>query len=141
MKRVVVDANVLIACLVKDGRTREAFLRAGEIRFLVPGVIFQEIDRHLPEISAKARVAVETSQALLAELSQRLERIPEALWASALPRAKELVHAAHAPNDEPYVALAMIQDAPIWTYDKALYRIRGVRVLSIAEVEELSRRD
>jgi predicted nucleic acid-binding protein len=141
VKRVVVDANVLIACLVKDGRTREVFLRSGEVRFLVPDVIFDEVERHLPEVAAKAGVPEETSRALLRELVQRVELIPRGLWASALPRAKELVHRARAPNDEPYVALALVQDAPVWSFDKALHRVRGIRILSTGDVEQLSRSD
>jgi predicted nucleic acid-binding protein len=141
LKRVVVDANVLIACLVKDGRTREVFLRAGKVRFLVPDVIFDEVGRHMPEVAAKAGVPVGTSTALLRELTPRLERIPRALWASALLIAKELVHAARAPNDEPHIALALVQDAPIWSFDKALHRIHGIRIMSTEEVERLSRGD
>jgi predicted nucleic acid-binding protein len=139
VKRVVVDANILIACLIKDGRTREVFLRAGAVRFLVPDVIFEEVGRHLQEVATKAGVPIETSRALLRELSERVEPIPRALWASALPRAKDLVHAARALNDEPYVALALIQGAPVWSYDRALRRIHGIRVLSTGEVEQLSR--
>lgn len=141
MKRVVVDANVLIACLVKDGRTREVFLRDGEVRFLVPEVIFDEVGRHLREVAAKANVSEETCRALFNELSRRLEPIPRALWASALPRALELVRTARAPNDEPYVALALVQGAPIWSFDKALRRVRGIRILTIGEVELLTRGD
>jgi predicted nucleic acid-binding protein len=138
VKRVVVDANVLVACLVADGRTREVFLRSGEIRFIVPDVIFEEVGRDLPEIAAKAHVALETSRALSRELSRNLQPVPQALWASALPRAKEMARAAHTPGDEPYIALAMVQLAPVWSFDKALGRVPGIRIVSTSEVEALA---
>ncbi|MCI4323297.1 MAG: PIN domain-containing protein [Thermoplasmata archaeon] len=138
MKRVVVDANVLIACLVADGRTREVFLRSGDVRFIVPTVIFDEVDRHLAEIASRAQVPLETSRALLRELAKNMEPIPQALWDSALPRATELAREVRALNDEPYIALALVQSAPIWSFDKALRRLPGVRILSTSEVEALT---
>jgi predicted nucleic acid-binding protein len=138
VKRVVVDANVLIACLVADGRTREVFLRSGNVRFTVPDVIFEEVERHLEEISAKAHVPLGTSRALLRELTKHVEVLPQALWASALPHAKELTRTAHASNDEPYVALALVQSAPVWSFDRALIRIPNLRIVNTAAVELLS---
>jgi predicted nucleic acid-binding protein len=104
---------------------------------MVPDVIFVEVERHLGEISAKAHVPLETSRALLRELTKHVEVLPQALWASALPHAKELTRSAHASNDEPYVALALVQSAPVWSFDKALRQIPNLRIVSTAEVELL----
>jgi predicted nucleic acid-binding protein len=84
-------------------------------------------------------VALETGRALLRELAKKLQPVPRALWASARPRAKELARAAHAPGDEPYTALALVQMAPVWSFDKALGRIPGIRIAGTSGLEALAR--
>ncbi len=133
MTKVVVDASVLVASLMVDGRARHALLHSPSTLY-VPPRVFEELEGKVGKIAARARVDWTIVGALFADLRQRIEVVPEALLAPFLPDARARVLAAGAEGDEDYVAAALALDAPIWTYDRDFRRIRGVRVIGTAEV-------
>lgn len=133
MTKVVVDASVLVASLMADGRARHALLHSPSALY-VPPRIFEELEAKIGKIAKRARVDRGIVTALLADLRRRIEVVPEALLAPFLPEARARAEAADAAGDEDYVAAALALDAPIWTYDRDFSRIRGVRILGTAEV-------
>ena len=133
MTKVVVDASVLVASLMADGRARHALLHS-PFSLYVPPRVFEELQAKAEKIAKRARLDRTVVDALLADLRSRIEVVPDALLAPFLPDARARAVAAGAEGDEDYVAAALALDVPIWTYDRDFARIRGVRVIGTAEV-------
>ncbi len=131
--KVVVDASVLVASLMADGRARHALLHSSASLY-VPPRVFEEVQAKAGKIAKRARVDRTVVEALLTDIRHRIEVVPEALLAPFLPDAQARALAADAGGDEDYVAAALALDAPVWTYDRDFARIRGIRVIGTAEV-------
>ena len=133
MTKVVVDASVLVASLMADGRARHALLHSPATLY-VPPRVFEELEANIEKIAKRARVDRTIVEALLADLRPHIEVVPEALLTPFLPKARSRARAASATGDEDYVAAALALDAPIRTYDRDFRRIRGIQVIGTAEV-------
>ena len=133
MTKVVVDASVLVASLMADGRARHALLHS-PLALYVPPRVFEELQAKVDKVVKRARVDRTIVDALLRDLRNRIEVVPDALLAPFLPDARARAAAADAEGDEDYIAAALALDAPVWTYDRDFARIRGVRVIGTAEV-------
>lgn len=137
MTRVVVDASVLLACAISDGKARRTLLSANSVDFIAPAFILDEFQRHIPKIIALSGVAPSILSALAEDLFARVRTVARDGYASALPSARKLAERAHASGDEDYVALAITLHAPIWTYDKDFRRIKAIRLISRQEIERV----
>lgn len=137
--RVVVDASVLVASLMADGRARHALLHSPSTLY-VPPRVFEELEAKVGKIAARARVDRTIVKALLVDIRHRVEIVPEAVLAPFRPDAEAMARAADAEGDEDYVAAALALKAPVWTYDRDFARIRGIRVVGTAEVAGEDRR-
>jgi predicted nucleic acid-binding protein len=135
---VVVDASVLIAGLMADGRARHALLHA-EADLVAPPFALEEVAARADKVARRARVPPEVVEALLQDVRMRLEVVPVAVFAPFRAQARRRVAAAGAEGDEDYVALALALDAPIWTYDKDFRRVRGIRLVTTSEVLGMGR--
>jgi len=132
-RRIVVDASVLVAALMADGRARHALTHT-EAFLYVPPRIFEEVEAHAAEIAGRAGVPEAIVRGLIEELAQHLDEVPSALIEPWLPEARERVAAAEAEGDEDYVALAIALDAEVWTYDHDFERIEGILTISTKDV-------
>lgn len=119
--RVVVDANILAAALIRPAGWTANELRRGDVEFLAPYTVTDEISRNLLELSAKADLDPDEFQQRMADLVGRLEVLPvEALTPM---RDHPLVRrtASIDPDDVPYLACLVAGDADVmWTRDGAL---------------------
>jgi predicted nucleic acid-binding protein len=131
---VVVDASVLVACAISDGKARRAYFSATGLEFYAPEFVREELLKRAPKILAIARVPPPTLSSLFDELFGKLTIVPRATYRYRLSEAKRIVERADARGDEDYVALALVLNAPIWTYDKDFHRIGEVRVVSREQV-------
>lgn len=142
MTRVVVDASVVFSSLIANGRSRAILLGSHSLEFYVPAIITQEVRRHFPEACEKANLPRTVVEGLLEDVLASLQVVPDELLRSALDSARARCRSAHALNDDLYVALADVLDAPIWSYDKDFRRVSGVRVVSVRELLDIiDRRD
>lgn len=131
--KVVVDASVLVASLMADGRARHVLLHSTAILY-VPPRVFEELEAKVGKIAKRARVDRTTVEALLADIRQRVEIVPDAVLAPFLPDAEARTRAADAEGDEDHVATALALQAPVWTYDRDFAHISGIRVIGTSEV-------
>ncbi|MHB8603794.1 MAG: PIN domain-containing protein [Thermoplasmatota archaeon] len=136
MKRLVVDASVIMAALKRDGRVRALLLGAPpHLAFYVPEFLFVEIEDNLDELAEDIGVPRVALDAVLRTLRPRLTVIPPEATDHVIQEAKHLTHKADAENDEEYVALALAMNAPIWSFDKDFDRIPGVKRIESKTVE------
>ena len=134
MSSVVVDASVLIACAVADGKTRRVYLSARDVEFYAPAFIREELLKRVPKILAISRVTPTVLSTLLEDLFAQLTVVPRDGYDEQLGEAKKIVRRVDAEGDEDYVALALSLRAPIWTYDKDFLRIKEVRVVRTEQI-------
>lgn len=69
-------------------------------------------------------------------LLDRIAVVPRERYSAFEAAAKRITLTARAWNDWPYVALALAESAPVWSYDHDFLRMKGVTVLTTSAVEE-----
>ncbi len=112
---LVVDANVVIAALVKNGKVREILL-SDKFKFVAPDFVKEETLKYLDLIKQKSGLAKDDLDLLITLLFQEIETIPRSEYQSQLPKAERMIK--NDVKDAPYVAcyLALKCDG-IWTND------------------------
>jgi len=132
---VIVDASVIVACAIADGKARRALLTAAGVEFYAPAFVQEEVRRRSPKIVALSGSGPTVISTLLDDLFARVAIVPREAFETRLREATVLVARASAQGDEDYVALALVLAAAIWTYDKDFHPIKGIRVVSREQVE------
>ena len=135
--RLVVDANILIAALLKDAITRELLLEE-TIEFIAPEHLLNEI-KHLlknPKIRKRLKLNDDELYELSSAILSRIDFIPEKIF---LPLIKQSLSLVGHPEDSPYVALSLAFDIPIWSNDSALKELSSpkITVLTTSELIKL----
>lgn len=132
---VVVDASVLVACLIKDGRARDVLLNHPEVQFVAPGFVLDELAGSRARLESKFRVQPSALDAVMVEIRQRVQVVAAHAYAARRDEAQRRAKKAQAWGDDEYVALALALDAPLWTYDDDFDRIEGIRRVTAAQIE------
>ena len=131
---LVVDANVLVAAMLKDGQTRHLLIFRTH-RFVIPEFIFEETKEHLDELSERTGVSSEKLWQTLQELVTQAK-----ITAIKIEEFEDKLQEANVitPDikDIQYLALALKKDCAIWSNDKELNEQKKVRIIT---TEELSR--
>ena len=112
---LVVDANVVIAALVKNGKVREILL-SDKFKFVAPDFLKEETLKYTDLIMQKSGLAKDDLDLLITLMFQEIETVPKSEYQSKLPRAEKIMK--NDVKDAPYVAchLALKSDG-IWTND------------------------
>ena len=71
---LVVDANSIIAALIKDSKARE-IITSGKFTLISPDYIRDELDKHKNYIAKKAKISVTELDLLIILLSKRIRTI------------------------------------------------------------------
>ncbi len=133
---LVIDANVLLAALLKEAITRELLLDA-RLRLCAPEHLISETLRHL-KTNAPLRKRIQLSAKDLEELfyllTQEIETIPKKEFISQM---NEAFNVAPHKEDAPYLALALSRNIPIWSNDKGIHTQSKVKVYTTKELISL----
>jgi predicted nucleic acid-binding protein len=135
LKRIVVEASVVLAGLFRDGSVRDLLLNHEGAQFLAPAYLTEEVERHLAEVVARTEKPAATVRAVFEDLLAALDLVAPGVYATSLERASALARKAGAGGDTEYLALALHFRAPVWTLDRDFLRAPGIRVLRTADVE------
>lgn len=132
---VIVDANVLLAGLLRDATNRELLLDV-RLNLFAPEHLILEISHNLV-VNSKIRKRIHLSSKQLGELfghlTQRIQTVPAASYRQHFSEALSL-----APHEEdaPYFALALLFGIPIWTNDKGFKKQKKIKIYSTGELIE-----
>ena len=135
MRRIIVDASVVLAGLFKDGTVRDVLLNNDDVDFVAPKYVASEIERRIPEVVFRTKNPEATIRAVLEDLLSAIELVPAEAYSGSIARALRLSKREDAEGDEDYIALALALDSPIWTLDKDFDRVRGIITLKTADVD------
>ncbi len=122
--RVVVDANVLAAALVRPGGWTAAQLARTDVEFVAPEWLAAELKDHQTEFAEKARCGLEEWRRRCQTVLGRIRLIPSAELRPH--RDHRFVRAIEAidPDDVPYVLTFLAAGADfVWTRDAAIQAV------------------
>jgi predicted nucleic acid-binding protein len=111
--KLVVDANIIFAVLIKDSVTSVIFT-SPHLELYAPEFLLAEVWRHLPLLARKTH---RTAEDLIAGLLIVRERITVVPAATITAEHREASLASNDIEDAPYIALALSVDAALWTND------------------------
>jgi len=135
VRRIIVDASVVLAGLFKDGTVRDVLLNNDDVDFVAPKYVASEIERRIPEVVFRTKKPEATVRAVLEDLLSAIELVPAEAYSGSIARALRLAKREGAEGDEDYIALALALDSPIWTLDKDFDRVRGIITPKTADVD------
>ena len=129
---LVVDANILISGLLKDGATRELMLNNALCLFS-PEFVYKEFLNHLGELAKKAGMnekdLKDFTQILILESDIKIMKKEE---------TKKFINLADKispdPDDAQYFSAALQLNCPIWSNDKKLKNQKHVKVYSTTDL-------
>lgn len=118
---VVIDANRIFSELIAaNHQLRRALTSLPGTRFICPKYVFVEIFKHKERIADASGLSEPELLSLLHSIIERIEFIDEdstrlGSWTEAWRLCRDVDE-----NDTAYVALALDQDAELWTGDRVL---------------------
>lgn len=117
--RVVVDANIIVAALIRPGGWTALELTRNDVEWIAPDFLFHELDEHAAEYAQKSGCSAEEWHRRVKSLedSVRVVRCGDVAAQSPLvQKAKEV-----DPDDAVYVEALVAEGADfLWTRDAAL---------------------
>ncbi len=131
--QIIVDANILIAMLVKPGRPIDIFFDS-RLSLLAPQLLFEEIENNKEEIMEKSRLNEEEFKWLYTILKHNIEIIPEEEFLKFREKADEI---CPDQKDIVYFALALYLNCPVWSNEKKLKEQAKVLVYATHELMKI----
>ena len=126
---LIVDANVLLAALLKEAITRELLLDS-RLKLYAPEYLISET-LHLIKKNTKIQKRMGLSLKAIEEnfylLTQEIETYPRKTYASFMEEAYKI---APHKEDASYLALALALNLPVWSNDKGIQAQSRVKVYS-----------
>lgn len=116
--KVVLDTNVLVSALMRDGFTRTLLVHP-DLDMATPEYALDEVQRHLPSLAQRMRVPVQQARLTLELLLGHMATVPHEDYRGEMRRADEILRDID-PDDAAFAALALATGLPLWTQDKAL---------------------
>ena len=134
---LVVDANILIAALIKNGLTRELLINR-DFSLCTPNFVLEEIFNHLKEISTKAKITQNDLHFVLEKIIQetRITLVKKEEISLFITQAEEI---SPDPDDIQYFATAIKFNCAIWSNDRAMKNQTSIKIYSTSEIIQNSK--
>lgn len=128
-EKLVVDANVIIASLLKDSFARKSLLKQKRYELITPEFVNEEIIKYLPELAIKAKLSEKNLKSFMKEffVAAGIIAVPVEAYFEKIGEALEI---SPDKKDAPYFALALKMNCGIYTYDKELRKQAEVKIVS-----------
>jgi len=131
--KLVVDANIMFAALVKAGITADLMFHSS-LELHAPEFILFEFSKYKELLMAKTGRPEEEFMRLLEVFGRRMDLESQE---QLEPLLGEAMRICPDPKDVPYIALALKLGCAIWSNDKALASVAGIKVYSTQELAKL----
>lgn len=116
MMDLVVDANIIFAAFIKDGKTVELLLDPN-FNLFAPKFLMEELLNHSEELLEKTHRSLDEFFEIWAILGEKITFVPSVEFDSFLPLAQKITPDI---DDVAYLALALKLSIPIWSNDVIL---------------------
>ncbi|MGQ4872457.1 MAG: PIN domain-containing protein [Promethearchaeia archaeon] len=114
--RIVVDANILFAALIKNSTTAELFIY-DEFQFFAPEFLFKEFMKYEDYLLKKTHRSKNDFIKFYNFLKNKITIVPKK---EIIPFLKEARKISPDPKDTIYLALCLAINSSFWTNDKKL---------------------
>lgn len=114
--KLVVDANILFASMIKESLTAELLL-SDKLNLFAPEFLFDEFTKYEEYILEKTNRSKEDFAQYLNILKEEIEIIPQNV---ITPFIEKVEKSSPDPKDTVYLACALSIDSKIWSNDKRL---------------------
>lgn len=133
--QLVIDTNIIIAALFKNGITRE-LLWEENYEFFAPEHIKVELEKlaKTPNFRKRLHIGGAELEDLIDLIFKNIIVLPESIYNSFNKKARFLVQ---HPHDIPFIALALALRIPLWSNDDELREQSSVIVYSTKELLEI----
>ena len=131
---IIIDTNIFISALIKDGLTRKLILNSKD-NLLFPEFEFEEISNNRREIMRKSGLSNKEFYTLLLRLIKYVKVIPKEIIIPYRKEANEIMRDIDE-NDAVFIASALCFDASIWTEDKHFKKQKRIKILTTQEIME-----
>ena len=130
---IVLDTNILIAALLKEGITRKIILESS-LDLAYPEVSLQEIIKYRPYILEKSGYTAYEFETILNKLLEYITLVSLPLIEQKMNEAKKIM--AHIDvNDVVFIAAALaLDEAQIWSEDKDFERQKKIKIVKTSEL-------
>jgi len=129
--KLVVDANILFAALIKEGSTAELLI-SDKLQLFAPKFLFEEFAKYEELILKKTHRSNEEFTQFLELLKDQIVIVPKKEIAPFIDKAEKI---SPDPKDTVYLALALALKSNVWSNDKKLKE--GQNKINVLSTEEL----
>ena len=129
--KLVVDANVLFAALIKEGSTAELLI-SDKLQLFAPEFLFTEFSKYEELILNKTHRSKKEFKKFLKLLKEQITVVPKKEIILFIDIAESI---SPDPKDTIYLALAFALKSNIWSNDKRLKQ--GQEKITVYSTEEL----
>lgn len=133
--KIVIDTNIFIAAIIKPSSIRQLLVEA-PIQLLFPEVILSEINEHKTLILKKSGLNPNEFETVKTTLLRYVEIIPKKTIKPFYKQALEIIGSID-PDDAPFIATCLANDAILWSDDKNLKKQKAIKVLNTKEIIKL----
>ena len=123
--RLVIDANVVFAALIRRGKTTEIIFHE-KSELYAPDKLLEEIYKYKELILRKSSLDEDEFIQVLTRLQKKITMIPQSHFIHYLDLASRI---SPDVKDSEYIALALELGIPLWTNDKELKKQQLVPVI------------
>jgi predicted nucleic acid-binding protein len=132
--QLVLDANILFKALIGKGRVSR-ILFSDKVNLLAPEFLFEEFEKHKPEIAEKGRISLSELGEALSLIKEEIQIIPSEEISSSI-KLKARTLSPHS-KDEAYFAVALAFNIIIWSDELRFKKQLEVKVFNTSELIEL----
>jgi predicted nucleic acid-binding protein len=133
--KFVIDTNIFLSALIKDGLTREIIINS-PFKLFIPEQEIIEIKRYEELIGDKSKMNKEDLRDLIRTLLRYITIIRNENIIKFKCKAEEIIGKIDC-DDVPFVAAALFLNCPIWSEDKHFQKQNEIKTLKTKDILNL----
>lgn len=134
--KLVIDTNIFIAGLLKNGKIRELIVNS-KFDLFMPEIVYEEIIEHKRELLNKSALSEQDFNHLSSLLSGYIKIIPNLISKPYKEEAERIMHNLDK-DDAPIVAVSLLLNAcPIWSDDLDFKKQSQIKIFTTQEIIQL----
>jgi len=137
MNTLVIDTNILISALIKEGLIREILTNL-KLNFIFPELSLEDIYFYKTDIMRKAKINEKQFYTLLLRLLKYVKIIPLDIINSFREEAHEIMGKIDK-EDTIFIATALAFNCPIWSDDKHFQKQNKIKILTTKDIIDLTK--
>lgn len=136
---LTVDASILFSFFKKDSVRRRVIEGLSEFgcKLISPEFVFKELSDKRERIKKFGEINELTFAFLFSLLDSKIDSFPNEVYKDFLPEANKLSPHGNKSKDDPYFALALSLNCPIWSDEEAFKLQSRVKIFTTKELSEL----